>query len=200
MNEQEKLLSYLKKVTGELHETRQRLREAESPRREPVAIVAMGCRFAGGADSPEELWELVRSGADAVLELAAGPRLGHRRLLRPGTGAPGKTYSKSGGFLDRAGDFDAGFFGISPREALATDPQQRLLLETSWEALERAGIDPATLRGSRDRRLRRRQRPATTPRCSPARRRARRATSGPATRPASSPAASPTPSAWRARR
>ncbi|WP_159060353.1 type I polyketide synthase, partial [Streptomyces griseoruber] len=149
MNEQEKLLSYLKKVTGDLHETRRRLREAESASREPVAIVAMSCRFPGGADSPEELWRLLASDGDAVTEWPDDRGWNLADHYDPEPGRPGKTYSTSGGALARAGDFDASFFGISPREAMAMDPQQRLLLEISWEAFERAGIDPTTLRGSR---------------------------------------------------
>ncbi|MGW3070881.1 beta-ketoacyl synthase N-terminal-like domain-containing protein, partial [Streptomyces sp. NPDC001130] len=149
MNEQEKLLSYLKKVTGDLHETRKRLREAESASREPVAIVAMSCRFPGGADSPEELWRLLGSGGDAVGEWPTDRGWNLADHYDPEPGRPGKTYSTSGGALAGAGDFDASFFGISPREAMAMDPQQRLLLEISWEAFERAGIDPTTLRGSR---------------------------------------------------
>ncbi|MER6129759.1 acyltransferase domain-containing protein, partial [Streptomyces sp. NPDC001795] len=149
MNEQEKLLSYLKKVTGDLHETRKRLREAESASREPVAIVAMSCRFPGGANSPEELWRLLGSGGDAVAEWPTDRGWNLADHYDPEPGRPGKTYSTSGGALAGAGDFDASFFGISPREAMAMDPQQRLLLEISWEAFERAGIDPTTLRGSR---------------------------------------------------
>ncbi|GAA4340967.1 hypothetical protein GCM10023086_76960 [Streptomyces venetus] len=139
MPDEEKLQKYLRKVTAELQQARRRLAAAESQSQEPIAVLGIGCRFPGGVRSPEDLWDLVDSGSDVVGGLPTG------RGWQTGSALDGV----NGGFIHDAEQFDPHFFGLDPVEATAMDPQQRLLLETTWEAFERAGIDPVTARGSR---------------------------------------------------
>jgi acyl transferase domain-containing protein len=141
-------LSLQKQALLALEEMQSRLDTVESSRTEPIAIIGIGCRFPGGADDDASYWQLLQDGVDAIREIPAS-RWNVDAFYDSDPDAPGKMYTRQGGFLDEVDTFDAPFFGISPREAVSLDPQQRLLLEVGWQALENAGVAPHTLVGSK---------------------------------------------------
>ena len=150
LHEQLEQLTPLQRAALAIKELRARLDAASGARTEPIAVVGVACRFPGGANTPEQFWNLLAGSRDAITEVPPG-RWDRDAFYDPDPDAPGKMYATRSGFLEGVDidRFDAGFFGISPLEAATLDPQQRLLLELSWEALEDAGHSPDRLVGSR---------------------------------------------------
>jgi len=140
-------LSPVKRALQALEKMQAKLDALEYARKEPIAIIGMGCRFPGGADNPEAFWNLCKDGVDAIAPIPAD-RWNIEKYYDPNPDAPGKTYAREGGFLDRVDSFNPQFFGISAREAISMDPQQRLLLEVGWEAIENAAYAPEQLQNS----------------------------------------------------
>ncbi|HEY9739986.1 MAG TPA: polyketide synthase, partial [Coleofasciculaceae cyanobacterium] len=122
--------------------------DLHSTQKENLAIIGIGCRFPGGANSSEAFWKLLRDGVDAITEVPAD-RWNVDSFYDPDESKPGKMRTRWGGFVNKIDEFDAEFFGISPREASNIDPQQRLLLELAWEALEDGGQVPERLAGTK---------------------------------------------------
>lgn len=146
MTDTKRATALLRDSLREVQRLRAKLKEAEAQAAEPIAVIGVACRTPGGVDSPEAYWELLDRGGDAIGPLPA--RWSPEELYDPDPAAVGKSYVRAAGSLCDVASFDASFFGITPREAVAIDPQQRLALELSWEAVERAGVDPTSLRGS----------------------------------------------------
>src|SRR6266851_8151008 len=141
-------LSPVKRALLAVKDLQARLDAVEQSRTEAIAIVGMGCRFPGGADSPAAFWELLRNGVDAVREVPPD-RWDIDAYYDPDPSVVGKMATRWGGFLDQVDQFDPEFFGLSPREAARMDPQHRLLLEVAWEAFEHANLPPDRLAGAR---------------------------------------------------
>ncbi|QEX89864.1 polyketide synthase [Mycobacterium tuberculosis] len=143
-----RLASYIRTELAGLPQEIKHTPAVRTTSEDPIAIVGMACRYPGGVNSPDDMWDMLIQGRDVLSEFPADRGWDLAGLYNPDPDAAGACYTRTGGFVDGVGDFDPAFFGVGPSEALAMDPQHRMLLELSWEALERAGIDPTGLRGS----------------------------------------------------